>query len=162
MPDKVPIRRTQSILDEMKAMQDRIMHRAHEIFQQGGSMIGRDIENWTQAERELLWKPAFELSEKDGQLQLEAAMAGVDPKDIEIEVTPEEILVKAETRHEHTEHKGTIHHCDFQAGRMFRAIHLPRKIDPDKVKAEFHNGLLRLTAKVAEDSQPRKIKPEAA
>jgi HSP20 family protein len=110
----------------------------------------------------LLWKPAFELSEKDGQLQLEAAMAGVDPKDIEIEVTPEEILVKAETRHEHTEHKGTIHHCDFQAGRMFRAIHLPRKIDPDKVKAEFHNGLLRLTAKVAEDSQPRKIKPEAA
>jgi HSP20 family molecular chaperone IbpA len=45
---------------------------------------------------------------------------------------------------------------------MFRAIHLPKKINPDKVKAEFKDGLLRLTAEIAEDTRARKIKPEAA
>src|SRR5919204_6723888 len=103
MADTVPIRKTSSIFDQMKEMQDRIMRRAYEIFEQNGSMLGRDLENWSQAERELVWKPAFELSEKDGRFQLEAAISGVNPQDIDIEVTPEDIIVKAETRHEHAE-----------------------------------------------------------
>jgi HSP20 family molecular chaperone IbpA len=45
---------------------------------------------------------------------------------------------------------------------MFRSIRLPKKINPDKVKAEFKNGLLRLTAEIAEESRGKKIKPEAA
>jgi HSP20 family molecular chaperone IbpA len=162
MTDAVQIRRPTSILDEMKDMQERIMRRAHEIFQQNGSMLGRDIENWTQAERELMWKPAFELSEKDGRFQLEAAVSGIDPKDIEVEVTPEDIVVKAETHHKHTEQKGTIHNCEFHYGKMFRAIHLPKKIDPAKVKAEFKNGLLRLTAEIAQADRSKTGRSEAA
>ena len=94
MADAVPIRKPSSILDEMKDMQDRIMRRAYEIFEQNGSTLGRDLDNWAQAEREMVWKPAFELSEKDGRFQLEAAISGVDPKDIDIEVTPEDIVLK--------------------------------------------------------------------
>src|SRR5919108_6616869 len=75
MADSVPIRKPSSIFDQMKEMQDRIMRRAYEIFEQNGSMLGRDLENWSQAERELVWKPPFELCEKDGRLQLEVAIA---------------------------------------------------------------------------------------
>ena len=162
MADSVRIRRTPSILDEMKEMQDRIMRRAYEIFEQNGSSLGRDLENWTEAERELVWKPAFELCEKDGRFQLEAAISGIDPKDIEIEVTPEDIVLKAETQHGHTDQMGLVHYCEFESGKMFRAIHLPKTIDPDKVKAEFKNGLLRLTAEIAQEAQSTKAKPEAA
>jgi hypothetical protein len=35
---------------------------------------------------------------KDSRFQLEAAISGVDPKDIDIEVTPEDIILKAETQ----------------------------------------------------------------
>ena len=162
MPDTVPIRKTTSIFDQMKEMEDRVMRRAYEIFERNGGMPGRDFENWTQAERELLWKPPFELCEKDGQFQLEAAIAGIEPKDIDIEVTPEDIILKAETHHEHTDTKGTVHYCEFEAGRMFRSIHLPKRINTDKVKAEFRNGILRLSAPIAEEARARKIKPEAA
>jgi HSP20 family molecular chaperone IbpA len=160
MADTVPISRTSSILDQMKEMQDRIMRRAHEIFEQNGSALDRDLDNWTQAERELIWRPAFELSEKDGRFHLEAAISGLNPKDIQVEVTPEDIVLKAETRHEHHGEKGFVHYCEFQSGTMFRAIHLPKKIDPAKVKAEFKNGLLRLTAEIT--SEAKKDKTEAA
>ena len=162
MADTVPIRKPPSILDEIKKMQDRLMQRAYEIFERNGSTLGRDLDNWSQAERELVWKPSFELCEKDGQFQLEVALAGVEAKDIDIEVTPEDIVLTTNTKHEHTERKGVIHHCEFEAGGMFRAIHLPKKIDPDKVKAEFKNGLLRLTAQISEEARARIIKPEAA
>jgi HSP20 family protein len=162
MPDTVPIRKTSSILDQMREIQDSILRRAYEIFEQNGSMLGRDFENWAQAERELVWKPAFELCEKDGRFLLEAALAGVDAKDIDIEVTPEDIILQASTKHHHKEDKGTVHYCEFHAGKMFRSIHLPKRINPDKVKAEFKNGLLRLTAEIAEERRAKKIKPEAA
>jgi HSP20 family molecular chaperone IbpA len=160
MAETVPIRRTSSILDQMKEMQDRITRRAHEIFEQNGSVLGRDLDNWTQAERELLWRPAFELSEKDGRFHLEAAISGLNPKDIHVEVTPEDIVLKAETRHEHHEEKEFVHYCEFQSGTMFRAIHLPKKIDPAKVKADFKNGLLCLTAEIANEA--KKSTTEAA
>ena len=162
MADAVPIRKPSSVFDQLKDMQDRIMRRAYEIFEQNGGMLGRDLDNWSQAERELFWKPAFELIEKDGRFQLEAALPGVDAKDIDIEVTPEDIVLQASTQHNHTEQKGVVHYCEFQSGRMFRSIHLPKKIDPDKVKAEFKNGLLRLTADIAEQPRSRTIKPSAA
>jgi HSP20 family protein len=101
------------------------------------------------------------LRETDGAFHLEAALPGVDPKDIDIEVTPEDIVLKAEVQH-HQEGKGTVHFCEFHRGNLFRSIHLPRKINPDKVKAEFKNGMLRLTAEIAEEARARKVKPEAA
>src|SRR5438067_4480215 len=112
MADAVPIRKPTSILDQMRDTQDRIMRRAYEIFEQNGSASGYDTENWTQAEQELFWKPALELSEKDGQFVLEAAISGVEAKDIDIEVTPEDIILKADIRHEHKNEKGTVHYCE--------------------------------------------------
>jgi HSP20 family molecular chaperone IbpA len=162
MADSVSIRKPPSILDQMREIQDRVMRRAYEIFERNDSALGRDLDNWTQAERELVWKPAFELSEKDGQFHLEAALAGVEAKDIDIDVTPEDIVLQARAQHEHHEHKGTIHYCEFESGKMFRSIHLPKRINPDKVKAEFKDGMLRLTADIAEEARATKVKPEAA
>jgi HSP20 family protein len=162
MAETVQIRKSSSILDQMRGIQDNILRRAYEIFEQNGGRLGSDLDNWTQAERELVWKPAFELCEKDGKFQLEAALAGIDAKDIDIEITPEDIILQASTQHQHQEQKGTVHYCEFHAGKMFRSIHLPKKINPDKVKAEFRNGLLRLTAEIAEEGRARKNKHEAA
>ena len=94
MTDAVAIHKTPSISDEVKTIRDRIMRRAYEIFEQSGSVFGRDLDNWFQAEQELHWKPAIELRETDTEFVFEAALPGVEPKDIEIEVTPEDIVLK--------------------------------------------------------------------
>jgi HSP20 family protein len=162
MAESVAVRKLSSIFDEMNQMQDRVMRRAYDLFEQRGHLFGRDLDDWLQAERELLWKPALELRETDGEFVLEAAVSGVDPKDIDIEVTPEDIVLKADIQHEHEEKKGTVHICEFQSGRMFRSVHIPKRINPDTVKAEIKNGLLTLKAEIAEEARAKKIKPEAA
>src|SRR5436189_704205 len=107
MPEVVPIQKISSIRDEIKNIEKRIMKRAYEIFQDNG-VLGRDLENWMQAEQELVWKPALELSERNGEFLLAVAVSGVDPKDIDVEVTPEDIILKADVQHDHKEHKGTV------------------------------------------------------
>ena len=138
------------------------MQRAHEIFRTNGGIFGRDLDDWLQAERELVWKPSIELDEKNNEFRLRVAVPGVDPKDIDIEVTPEDILVKADLHHEHKEEKEEVYTCEFASGNLFRSVHLPKKIDPDKVKAEFKNGIVSLKAPVAEAARAREVQIEAA
>ena len=157
MATALPVKKTETIFDELNDMHDRIMKRAFEIFDGNGHALGKDLEDWLRAERELVWKPAIEIQERDKEILLRIATPGVDPKDIDIEVTPEDILVKAETHHEHSEEKGKVHVCEFTSGSLFRSVHLPKKIDPDKVKAEFKNGILSLTAEIAKGAQARKV-----
>jgi HSP20 family protein len=162
MAETLPVRKTKSIFDEIQKMQDRIMRRAYDIFRLNGDTFGKDIDNWLQAEQELVWKPAIELEEKDNEFRIKVAVPGVDPKNINVEVTPEDILVKADLRHEHEEKKGEVYTCEFASGNLFRSIHLPKKIDPEKVKAEFKNGMLSLKAPVAEEARSKKVTVEAA
>jgi len=162
MPETVMVRRTPSSVDEMRLLQNRIMHRAYELFEQNGSHFGNDLGNWIRAEREMIWKPPMEIRESDKEIVIEAAISGIDPKDIEIEATPEDMILKAETCHDHAHKEGTVHLCEFESGKMFRYMQFPKRINPDKVKAEVKNGLLRITAEIAEEARVRKIKPEAA
>ena len=162
MSQLVPIRKSKSIFDEVERMRDRIMRRAYDIFTSNGGLFGKDTEDWIQAEQELVWRPAIELTEKDDEYRLELAAPGVDPKNIDIEVTPEDILIRADVHHEHRKEEGDVYACEFAHGNLFRSIHLPKKIDPEKVKAEFKNGLLSLNAPVAEEARAKKVTIEAA
>jgi HSP20 family protein len=159
MPELM-IKKSESIFDELYNMQDRIMRRAYDIFRSGGE-TGSDLDNWLTAERELIWKPSIEFFEKDNQFKLSVEMPGVDPKDVLIEVTPDELLVKAEM-YEKKEEKGKIYASELRAGSLFRAVAFPKKVDTEKVKAEFKNGLLKITAAIAEEQKLKKVEIAAA
>ena len=46
--------------------------------------------------------------------------------------------------------------------KPLHSIHLPKKIDPEKVRAEFKNGMLTLKAPVATEARAKKVAIEAA
>jgi len=92
----------------------------------------------------------------------QAAVTGVDPKDLNVDVTSEDLLVKGETKTEKKEQKGEAHTSEFQAGSLFRSIRFPKKVDPNKVKAEIKNGILTVVAPIAEEAKSRKVSVQAA
>jgi HSP20 family protein len=159
---EVAVQKKESLWDDIRKMEDRIMCRAYDLFRGNGSVFGRDLDDWLTAERELVWKPAIELKEKDNEFELQVAVAGIDPKDITVEATPDDLLVRGETKTEKKEEKGEIYTSEFQSGSLFRSIHLPKKIDADKAKAEIKNGLLTITAPIAEEAKKRKVTIQAA
>jgi HSP20 family protein len=159
---EVAVQKKDSFWEQIQKMEDRIMRRAYDIFRGNGSEFGKDLDHWLAAERELVWKPAIELEENDKQFKVQVAVAGVDPKDLKIEVTSEELLVKGETRTEKKEEKGEMHTSEFQSGSLFRSIRFPKKVDADRVRAEIKNGLLTITAPIAEEAKARKVDIHAA
>ena len=159
---EVAVQKKESLWDDIRKIEERIMRRAYDLFRGNGSVFGRDLDDWLAAEREVVWKPAIELKEKDNGFELKIAVAGVDPKDITVEATSDDLLVRGETKTEKKEEKGEIYTSEFQSGSLFRSIHLPKKIDADKVKAEIKHGLLTITAPIAEEAKSRKVSIQAA
>lgn len=158
---ELPVKKSDSIFDELRNMQDRIMKRAYELFKGSDGLFG-DLDNWLTAERELVWKPAIELREKDNLFNIDIEMPGIDPKDIVIEVTPEELLVKAESVAEKKEEKGEVYTSEFKSGSLFRSITFPRKINTENVKARYKNGLLKISAPIAEEAVAKIVEIKAA
>ena len=150
-------RKVETVFDEVERIEKQIMQRAYDLFLNRGALDGGDLEDWFTAERELTWKPAVELSEKEAELVVQAALPGVEAKDLEVQVTPDDLLIKAAASHTHKEEDRTVHLCEFRSGELFRRIHFPKKVDPNGVKADYSNGLLRITAPIAKEEQARKI-----
>jgi HSP20 family protein len=155
-------RKVQSLLGDLEGMQKRVTERAYEIFKDRGATFGAAVDDWLEAERQTVWKPAVEVCQRDNQYVIEAALAGVEPGQLDIQVTPDTLLIKADTVHAHGNPKEIVHVCEFQQGELFRLIKLPSKIAPETVKAEYKNGLLRVTAAIAAQKAAKKVTVKAA
>jgi HSP20 family molecular chaperone IbpA len=158
----VDLKKTESIFDELDRLHRTISERAYDLFRNGGT-FGGPLSDWLAAERELIAKPPIEVRQKDGQFEIEAALPGIDARDLDVQVTPEDLLIKAETTREQKTDKGTVHVSEFSRGKVFRSVRLPEKIDPNTAKAEYKDGMLRVTAAIAKTSEAaRKLQIQAA
>jgi HSP20 family protein len=54
--------------------------------------------------------------------------------------------------------KAALHRRERLAGRFDRAVTMPVEIDPDRVKAEYRDGVLALFLPRAESEKPKSIK----
>lgn len=89
--------------------------------------------------------PSIDLYEKDGNLIVEAELPGIDRKDVKISYTDSALTIQGESRQEKEEKREGYYRSERQYGSFFRTVPLPAPVDFSRAKAEFENGLLRVT-----------------
>ncbi len=134
-------RRRWSIFDEFEEMFDR-MNRIFESF------MPRDIDI-----EEDYREPETEMYEKDNELVIVMELPGVDKKDIDLKVTEDQVVVKAEHKVEEKEKESYRK----LYSNFYKLIRLPVKVNPDKVKATYKNGILEIRMEKLEGEKGKKI-----
>lgn len=157
---KIKFQRVDSLVEEVERLQQRIARRALEIFRERGGAIGHHLEDWLKAERETVWRPAIEVVRTKDAFIVEAAIAGVDPTLLDVRVTATELLLAAELHHSDRAQQGDVVLCEFVDGPLLRTYQFPAPVDPARVSAEYHDGLLSITAPLA--NLPQKVAVQAA
>jgi HSP20 family molecular chaperone IbpA len=137
--------------NNLETLADRIRLRAYEIFQNHGNN-GRDLDDWLQAERDLIFAPESELVERDGKYEIRVAAPGFKPAETNVTVLSDAVIVSAESSHKHEENKEDVHFCEFGAKTLFRRLNLPTPINVDKVTANLDDGMLRIIAQKSENA----------
>jgi HSP20 family protein len=91
------------------------------------------------------WMPAVELQDAGDNFLLKAQLPGIDPKDIDIQVTREAVSISGSRAIERKEEKPKFVRSEFRYGQFHRVIPLPARIQNDLVHAEYKDGILTLT-----------------
>lgn len=88
--------------------------------------------------------PQIDLVEEDDEIRVVAELPGLDSsKDFEVELSGDTLTLKGEKRIETEDRRRG--YVERSYGSFHRVIQLPCEIDPDKVSAEYQNGVLTVT-----------------
>jgi HSP20 family protein len=119
--------------------------------------FGRPLERWSEEEIRV---PSVDVSETDSEVVVKAELPGIDRKDLEVEVLPEAVSLKAETKQECEEKGARYHTRECVWGRFERTVPLPAEVITDQAKATLRNGLLEVRLPKSERAKaatPRKV-----
>ncbi len=105
-------------------------------------------------------EPLSDVWEKEDEVIAVIELPGVDKEDIDLNVTPKTLEVRAEKKEEKKEkEKGTYFEERAYKG-YYLTLSLPAEVDPNEVKATYKNGVLEVRMKKAKQEEKKKIKIE--
>jgi len=91
-------------------------------------------------ERDRIW--SLELKETEKELIVRAELPGFEPEEVDLRLRGDELMLRAEKKIESREtDKDTK---VIERRRYERIMTLPVEIDPEKVEATYHNGVLEV------------------
>ena len=106
------------------------------------------------------WTPAVDILETDNELIIKADLPQVDMQDIQVEIENGTLTLKGERKFDKEEKAQGYHRIERSFGAFARYFSLPETVDPEKVKAEYKNGVLTVSLAKKELAKPRSIKVE--
>jgi HSP20 family protein len=93
---------------------------------------------------------------------IDAELPGVDPKDVDVSVLGDELTLRGKVNVQEPRKGETYHRRERPAGEFVRTLQLPFRANAGAVKANYRNGVLRLTVPRSEEEKPKKVAVEAA
>ena len=124
--------------NKLEQFVQRIRERAHSLFEKRQCADGHALDDWLQAEQELLFKPEMAIEDRNDELRLTADMGDFKAREIHIDALSNSILVTAEHQ------EGS--HGDRVERECIAQFDLPESIDPNRVTARLHGARLEITA----------------
>lgn len=107
------------------------------------------------------WSPRLDLFEDDDAYYVKIDVPGLDPKDIDLNVTNDVLTIKGERKSEEVESdrkKAQQYQREERIyGSFHRTLPLRTPVDADHVNAKLNNGVLYITLPKREETKPRKI-----
>jgi HSP20 family protein len=101
--------------------------------------------------------PRADVAETDKEVKISMELPGIDPKEVEISVAGGILTVRGEKKQEREEEHRDYFCVERQFGSFQRAFQLPSSVDPDKVDAQYKNGVLRVTLAKQPQAQAKRI-----
>ncbi len=103
------------------------------------------------------WSPGVDIYEDQESIVLEADLPGIKPGDFKLSIENYRLTLSGERKFEKEEKLENYHRVERNYGSFTRTFTLPSTVKMDEVKAEFKDGVLRVTLPKREEVKAREI-----
>jgi len=108
------------------------------------------------------WMPPVDIFQTgEHELVLKAELPDMSRDDIDINIENFVLTIKGEKKASDVKDE-QYHHAERRYGSFSRSFSLPQTVDPNRVSAEYKNGVLTVRLPLREDAKPRSIKVDVA
>ncbi len=113
----------------------------------------------------LLLKPSVDIAESKKAYKISVEVPGIDPEQIDLHVDNGTLVLSGEKSQESEDDDEGFHRIERSYGQFRRVLTLPEDADPDGIKADFKNGVLKIRiprVKQSEKPGAKKVEIEGA
>ena len=135
-----------TLRDAMDRLFDDAFTRPFSLIREGGS-------TWS--------SPAIDMYQTDNEVVVKAALPGLKPDEVQINVTGDILTLRGEVKHEEEKKDKSWHIREHRWGSFERSVRLPTGVIADKARADFQNGILTITLPKLEEVKPKTITVKA-
>jgi HSP20 family protein len=113
---------------------------------------------WGTPER---FMPRTNVAETETQFEVTLELPGMVPEEFNVEFREGSLWISGEKKEEKEEKGKTFHRIERRYGQFQRVIPLGTQVDEKHVKAEYKEGILRVTVPKTEAAKPHRIEVKA-
>ena len=136
----------------------RFRREMEQAFDRAFSTIERDP--WRALEVGLPW-PRADVSENGKNFTVRLDVPGLDPDDIDIEITGNILTIRGDRAEEDEARDGDTYRNERYTGSFARSFTVPTYTDPDGAEAKYNNGVLSVTLPKIAGKQPKRLRVSA-
>jgi HSP20 family protein len=103
------------------------------------------------------WVPEMDLVESDDHYLLRADLPGMKQEDVAIEFNDGTLTISGERKAEYERKEKGFFRLERSFGRFSRSLTLPEGVDPERIQASFHEGVLDVRIPKPDQRKPRRI-----
>jgi HSP20 family protein len=108
------------------------------------------------------WYPAIECYTEDGEVHVNMLIPGVDAEHVQVTALGNQLTVRGERLWDEKKAQSRNYFFrEFPYGSFERTIALPEGVDPNRVHAKFHHGVLQITLPASAAMAPKRIEIQA-
>ena len=109
------------------------------------------------------WMPPVDIySTGEHELVIKAEIPGMSKDDLDITVENFTLTIRGEKKAEQTIKDEQFHRVERSYGTFTRSFALPHTVDPNRVEAEYKDGVLSIKLPLREEAKPKQIKVNVA
>ena len=138
---------------DLAGLQDRMNRLFDESFR-GLTRGGAAEEDWALGGT---WAPAVDIYEQEGHIVLKAELPGSDPKDVDIRLDNNVLTLRGERKVDNDVQRDSYHRVERAYGSFTRSFTLPSVVDQEHIKADYKDGVLKVTLPKREEAKPKQI-----
>jgi HSP20 family protein len=126
------------------------MNRMFDDFFLPSTVNGEDMLSWG-------WNPVVDIYDNDDNIVFKAELPGVDKKDISVDIKDSVLTLKGERSANNEVKEDNYYRKESTYGKFERSFTLPADVNPEKIKADFKDGILKIEVPKPEHKKPKQI-----
>ena len=103
------------------------------------------------------WRPAVDIYDTEKAIIINAELPGVTKDGITLDVKENILTIKGERKSDEEIKQENFYRTERCFGTFERAFTLPSTIDPEKISANFKDGILKIEIPKPEEKKPKQI-----